>query len=264
MVNFVLPEVQVIGVPHYRHPMDGDEQIMPFPPMSIEGAAPSAAMLAEFAGRSCYQSFDRPSEKTARNKDYLANILSQHHYSVLEHAQFSFYVTGISRSLLGELTRHRHLMFSVLSQRFVDSSDVNFVIPPAIITDPEAIAVLKKQCASALDGYVLLERIQRGKGLTKKQARESARSVLPNATETRLVVSGNMNAWLQVIVKRDNPAADAEIQRLFRLIGDELARLVPNVFGPEARMKWDDSFAQGVAREANEMVTKISEIGAQT
>lgn len=261
MVNFVLPEVQTISVPHYRHPMDGDEQLLKFPAMSIEGAAPSAALLAEFAGRSCYRSYDRPNAGTATNKGYLENILEKHHYSVLEHAQFSFYVTGVSRSLLAELTRHRHLMFSVESQRYVDSSEINFVLPPAIEEDPAAISELNLMCGYALRSYQLLESHQRGKGLTKKQARESARSVLPNAAETRLVVSGNMNAWLQVIVKRDNPAADAEIQRLFRMIGDELARLVPNVFGPEARMKWDDSFAQGVAREANEMVT---EIGAQT
>lgn len=261
MVNFVLPEVQVISVPHYLHPMIGNEQVMPFPPVSIEGAAPSAAMLAEFAGRSCYRSYDRPNARTASNKGYLENILEKHHYSVLEHAQFSFYVTGVSRSLLAELTRHRHLMFSVESQRYVDSSEINFVLPPAFEGDDAATEELALLCDQAILVYKMLEIHQRSKGLSKKQARESARSVLPNAAETRLVVSGNMNAWLQVIVKRDNPAADAEIQRLFKMIGDELARLVPNVFGPEARMKWDDSFAQGVAREANEMVT---EIGAQT
>src|SRR5688500_8341126 len=65
--------------------------------------------LAELAGRNCYQSWHRPSPKTATNHGYLHNIISQQHFSVMEHGSVTFYVEGVSRSLLAELSRHRHL-----------------------------------------------------------------------------------------------------------------------------------------------------------
>lgn len=68
------------------------------------------------------------------------------------------------------------------------------------------------------------------------------------AAETRLVVTGNYRAWIEFLIKRDNPAADAEIQRLAREIGSQLAVHAPNVFGPTARSAWDDSAAQEPAR----------------
>src|SRR5690554_5126308 len=79
-----------------------------------------AEALSEFAGRACYQAWERPNPKTAHNVDYLANILKQGHESVLEHGSVSFYIEGVSRSLTHELIRHRHLSFSELSQRYVN------------------------------------------------------------------------------------------------------------------------------------------------
>src|SRR5690242_2070720 len=75
--------------------------------------------LVEFAGRACYQSWSKPNPKTATNAAYLQHIIDVGHFSVLEHASVSFYITGISRSCTHELIRHRHFSYSQLSQRFV-------------------------------------------------------------------------------------------------------------------------------------------------
>lgn len=212
--------------------------------------------LAEFSGRLCYMSFDRPNAKTASNADYLLNILRQKHGSVLEHASVSFLIQGVSRSLTHELVRHRHFSFSQLSQRYVDESTLKIVIPPAIEDVIRTATADSQDAAAKLEAYAekeatvavsrydacseeLLER-----GLSRKQVREAARSVLPNETETKLVVSGNYRAWIEFLIKRDNPAADAEIQRLAREIGSQLAAHAPNVFGPTARSAWDDTAAQ--------------------
>src|SRR5690554_342524 len=102
------------------------------PRIADDWVSTDADLLAEFAGRSCYQSFHKPNPKTEANQDYLRNILNQGHFSVLEHASATFYVTGVSRALTHELIRHRHLSYSELSQRFVNVEDAEVVIPPAL------------------------------------------------------------------------------------------------------------------------------------
>ncbi|WP_032380981.1 FAD-dependent thymidylate synthase [Rhodococcoides fascians] len=204
--------------------------------------------LAEFAGRACYQSFEKSNAKTRANADYLLNILKQKHGSVLEHASVSFYLQGVSRSLTHELVRHRHFSYSQLSQRYVDSSTAKMVMPPAYEGDETLTATAIDDFRDALLAYDTDVAALTAKGLGKKQIREAARHALPNHTETRLVVSGNYRAWVEFLIKRDNPAADAEIQRLAREIGAQLAVHAPNVFGPTARAAWDDSAAQEPAR----------------
>jgi len=93
--------------------------------------------LVEFAGRACYQSWDKPNPRTATNAAYIKHIIDVGHFSVLEHASVSFYVTGISRSCTHELIRHRHFSYSQLSQRYVPEHDAQVVLPPGIEGDPE-------------------------------------------------------------------------------------------------------------------------------
>jgi thymidylate synthase (FAD) len=103
-------------------------------PVSWLGESTDGERLAEFAGRLCYMSQRNPAGRSTR--DYLDNIKRQGHGSVLEHANYSVLVEGVSRSLTHELVRHRAGMaYSQLSQRYVDESEANFVVPPAIIGD---------------------------------------------------------------------------------------------------------------------------------
>ena len=188
--------------------------------------AEPADTLAEFAGRSCYQSFDKPNAATRTNRGYLSNILSQSHFSVLEHASATFYLEGVSRNLTHELIRHRHLSFSELSQRFVDMEDYAPIMPPAMepISDPaDWFQDHQQKYQVAYDSLIDL-------GASRKQAREAARAFLPSSMETKMVVTGNMRAWRDVLQKRISPHADAEIQLLSQEILRQLKEIAPNTF----------------------------------
>lgn len=196
--------------------------------METDQEAADADTLAEFAGRACYQSFHKPNPKTADNAAYLANILAQQHESVLEHASATFYVTGVSRALTHELIRHRHLSYSELSQRFVNVEDADMVYPPAVeFAEADAIADVRDLSRQA---YSVIVKNLTERGLTRKQAREAARAVMPNATETRIVVTGNMRAWRDVLRKRYSVHADAEIREFATEVLRQLKQLAPGTF----------------------------------
>ena len=194
--------------------------------------------LVEFAGRACYQSWDKPNPRTATNAAYLRHILEVGHLSLLEHASVTFYITGISRSCTHELIRHRHFSYSQLSQRFVPEHDSNVVCPPAIAGDEELEALFVTATDAARAAYVELLAALESKFadvpnaiLRRKQARQAARSVLPNATETKIVVSGNYRAWRHFVGMRATEHADVEIRQLAIECLRQLSSLAPTVFG---------------------------------
>src|SRR5690606_13029753 len=194
--------------------------------------------LAEFAGRACYQSWSKPNPATATNAGYLRHILEVGHLSVLEHGSVSFYITGISRSLTHELIRHRHFSYSQLSQRYVPERDAAMVEPDVIAADPELHELFARATAASVEAYeALLEGLQKkfadvpDATLRRKQARQAARAVLPNATETRIVVTGNYRAWRHFIAVRATEHADVEIRALAIECLRQLQRVAPNVFG---------------------------------
>lgn len=199
-----------------------------------------AANLVEFAGRACYQSWDRPNPDTASSPGYLANIIAQGHFSVLEHASATFYITGVSRSLTHELIRHRHLSYSQLSQRFVDESEVEFVVPPAIrdvVNRDPGIVRRAEDTWGEVWFFDTVRKVYRdlvedleAEGLSRKQVREAARSILPNCTETRIVVTGNHRAWRDMLQKRYSVHADAEIRELATELLRQLRRLAPGIY----------------------------------
>jgi thymidylate synthase (FAD) len=197
--------------------------------------AQDADELAEMAGRLCYKSWDRPNPGTATNAGYLANIIDHQHFSVLEHASASFYIAGVSRSLTHELVRHRHLSFSQVSQRYVDEYRSNWILPPALKDHPgfsEAglEEALIRHMADSQQLYQEIYDLAVQHGSSKKEARGAARSVLPNMTETSLIVTGNMRSWREVIQKRNSPAADAEIRQLAGALLEHLLVIAPNTF----------------------------------
>ena len=184
--------------------------------------------LAEFAGRACYESWDRPNPATATNEGYLKHIIEVGHFSVLEHASATFYLTGVSRSFTHELVRHRHMSFSQLSQRYVDESEANLVLPPnGSLLEEELI---QQHHAISLKLYDTLVENRLAQGQTRKQAREAGRAVLPNATETRIVVTGNMRSWRELLGKRIGPGVDAAFNENAQEILRQLKELAPNTF----------------------------------
>jgi thymidylate synthase (FAD) len=194
--------------------------------------------LLEFAGRACYQSWSKPNPKTATNAGYLQHIIDVGHFSVLEHASVSFYITGVSRSCTHELIRHRHFSYSQLSQRYVPENESQIVVPPGMEDDNELRRILLEAADASRATYAeLLSRLeakfadQPNAILRRKQARQAARAVLPNATETRIVVTGNYRAWRHFIAMRASEHADVEIRRLAIACLRQLVDAAPAVFG---------------------------------
>ena len=221
------PKVTLIARPQFIEPGHM--------PVQWLGDSSGGERLAEFAGRICYMSQKNPASRTTA--DYLENIKKQGHGSVLEHAVYVLLIEGISRSCSHELVRHRAgFGYSQLSQRYVDESHAAFVMPPAIQGDTALEQAWEAQMASAQAAYVaaveaLMKRYEwvTDKVHRRKMAREAARSVLPNGTEVKIVVSGNARAWRTMLELRCGEGAELEIRRMaiaiLRLLQNEAGAL---------------------------------------
>ena len=231
------PKVYLIG----RQEIDGDA-LSQF--LASEGVSrwstdseEAGERLVEIAGRLCYKSYAKP--RPGGNAAYIGHILEVGHGSVLEHAVFNFIITGVSRSFTHELVRHRAGMgYSQLSQRFVDESACAFVEPDPIADDPQLHALWLEtiqKCQAAYkelaDGLNAKFVDVADKTLRRKKAREAARSILPNATETQIFVTGNARAFRHFIEMRGDAAADAEIRKVAIAILRALQEESPNLFG---------------------------------
>ena len=201
-------------------------------------AAAAAEVLAEIAGRTCYMSFGK-GRKT--NREYLENILTSKHGSVLEHAVWCLLITGISRALTHELVRHRAgFGYSQLSQRYVDESEAQYVVPPLYQESPElrakwqqTIECVRKayvELAEATAQYVQEKHPEMAPRDRRKWARQAARSILPNATETKIFVTGNSRAWRHFLELRGSVHADTEIRLLAVEVFRALKKESPNIF----------------------------------
>jgi thymidylate synthase (FAD) len=210
-VIFTEPRITVLSRPSFSEPAHL--------PVHWLGESTDGERLSEFAGRLCYMSQKNPANRPTR--EYLENIKKQGHGSVLEHANYSLLLEGVSRSLTHELVRHRAgFAYSQLSQRYVDESEAHFVVPPAIVGDVKLEAAWKEQMDAAQKSYValvesLMERYAwvGDKVHRRKMAREAARGVLPNSTETKIVVTGNARAWRTMLELRSSEGAELEIRR---------------------------------------------------
>jgi thymidylate synthase (FAD) len=193
--------------------------------------------LVETAGRICYLSFARP--RPGGNATYIHHLLEVGHGSVLEHAAWNLIFTGVSRSLTHELVRHRAgWAYSQLSQRYVDESVAEYVEPDVIAADPEMHALWLEAVGTVHQSYVkLVEKLtehyknEPDRTLRRKLARQAARSVLPNATETKIFVTANARALRHFIEMRASRHAEVEIRKLAVAVLRVMQQEAPNLFG---------------------------------
>lgn len=187
--------------------------------------------IGEFAGRLCYESWSRPNPKTSTNRGYLENIIEHKHFSTLEHSSVTFLFRGVSRSLTHELVRHRHFSYSQVSQRYVDQYYRKFVGHPLFDELGDwTKADIQYVTQQNHELYLQIQEELRRKGFTKKEANGAARQVLPEGTETAILVTGNLRSWREAIDKRYSEFADQEIRDLAELILPSLKKVAPNSF----------------------------------
>ena len=163
--------------------------------------------------------------------DRFLHMLSElGHESPIEHASFTFAIEGVSRSLLAQITRHRIASFSVQSQRYVRKDAFEYVVPPEIAKNEEALSLYKETLDLLQQRYDRLAEIlsqQRraefeAQGLSDRQvsqkaekaAIEDARYVLPNACETKMIMTMNTRSLLNFFRLRCCNRAQWEIREL--------------------------------------------------
>ena len=230
MIDFVERYVQLIGHTQLSNDLvpDGDTSNLQMDP---QDGATDAETVIEYAGRSCYRSFHRPNPATREVSDYLERTLfDQKHFSIAEHVQITVEVTGVSRAWTHEMVRHRAFKFSQESQRFIDMGNFEAVLPPAIRDDWALETEVEEALTGVSEAYSRLVNELLARGKTRKQAREAARAVLPNAAATGIVISGDIRSWIFMLDRRLRPDADAEFQEVAKLMLEAITPVAPSIF----------------------------------
>ena len=171
------------------------------------------------AGRLCYAPVSAAELKEAMSDDdvrrLVRGLVRSGHMSALEHASFTFAIDGISRACSHQLVRHRVASYSQQSQRYVHfGSDGGFIVPPNIAKSPEARQVFLEAMDNARRSYERLVELGRAEGRKNESVYEDARFVLPNAAETKIVVTMNARELRHFFSVRCCKRAQWEINRL--------------------------------------------------
>ena len=220
---------------------------------------PEPEKVIATAAKLCYSSSDIGSLYDGLTDDkvqsFIEMLVSIGHESVLEHVSFTFGIEGVSRACTHQLVRHRIASYSQKSQRYVNENGFEFITPPEIAAVPEAKAIFDEEMKRLTDCYEKIADILTEKhkselmaqgadektaaSKARKQANEDARFILPNACETKIVVTMNVRSLFNFFKHRCCNRAQWEI----RAVADEMLRLccqaAPNVFkyaGPSCVM----------------------------
>lgn len=196
----------------------------------------NAVALIYAACRQCYAAkfagelFDEKTQTPEKQAEFIRKVVASGHESPLEHVKFSFAVEGVSRALTHQLVRHRIASFSQQSQRYVKETDFDYVVPPSIAQDEELKTRFTKTMEMIQDSYNHLLETFRAKGKVGEKAYQDVRFVLPQAAETKIVVTMNCRELIHFFQQRCCRRAQWEIKRL----ADEMLRIcrqeLPEVF----------------------------------
>ena len=152
-------------------------------------------------------------------------LVSIGHMSPIEHVSFTFGVEGISRACTHQLVRHRVASYSQQSQRYVKETEFDYVIPKAVRKDPALVKKFEKYMRQAQKAYDEMMEGMEKMGITGEKAQQDARFLLPNAAETKIVVTMNARELLHFFRVRCCHRAQWEI----RAMATEMLRLVKGV-----------------------------------
>lgn len=208
----------------------------------VTDAKNDTAKLIEFAGKSCYMSFDTSINKnltaagTRANHDYIQNgIIAHRHGSVLEHATVTFFLANVSRIVTHELVRHRAgAAYSQTSGRYVRTDSVDIYIPNDIAASPQATEIFLRAVAQMEDNARELAALYEVDSLAfaiKKKLTSAFRRIIGNGQANHIVVTANHRAWRHMISMRTDPAAEEEIRVVFADISRQLRNRFPEIYG---------------------------------
>lgn len=224
--------------------------------------ATAAEEIVEVSGRVCYMSFgDKQSPRT--NADYIANLISQGHESVLEHVSWTFLLVGASRAFTHQLVRHRvGFSFSQLSQQYYEETSATFVEPAHLRKSPQALRAWRNAVEVSQESYrTILDSLKELNGTPgldlqqkefKRAIRSAARSVLPNATETKIVVTANARALRYFFKVRGSIPGDVEMREVAATLFKSVQAEAPSLFADFILETLSDGTPVLAQRELNE------------
>ncbi|MCD6358805.1 MAG: FAD-dependent thymidylate synthase [Dehalococcoidia bacterium] len=197
----------------------------------------NAMPLLYSAFRQCYSSefagdiFDE-SKKDSSNKlaNFIRETLSSGHESPLEHVKFTFAIEGISRALTHQLVRHRMASYSQQSQRYVRENDLDYIIPPSIEADKVMRNEFTRIISEIQTSYNKIIGIFKEKGIDGEIANQDARFILPQAAESKIVVTMNCRELLHFFEERCCTRAQWEIRNLANEMLRICQREMPPIF----------------------------------
>lgn len=187
------------------------------------------------------------------NSKFIKILCNMNHFSPFEHASFTFAIEGVSRALLAQITRHRIASFSVRSQRYVSESEFNYIIPPAI----EALGIEAKtkyisQMETMLQWYRDWQQALGGSG---ESSNEDARFVLPNACETKMILTMNARELMHFFELRCCNRAQWEIRKIAWDMLAEVVKVAPSVFANSGA-----GCLKGICPEGKKCCGKMKEV----
>ncbi|MBI5099248.1 MAG: FAD-dependent thymidylate synthase [Nitrospirae bacterium] len=200
--------------------------------------SPNPEETIAMAAKLCYSPADITSLKdkieTKDQKAFVEKLVKMGHMSPIEHASFTFAVEGISRACSHQLVRHRLASYSQQSQRYVSEggqqSVFDYIIPPLIKDDPEAKKIFGKFMEEAQKTYdLLIEKLNR-KGIKGESANQDARFILPNAAETKIMVTMNARELLHFFRQRCCNRAQWEIRQMAEEMLKLVKKAAPTIF----------------------------------
>ena len=173
----------------------------------------------------------------ARKEEFIRNIVASGHESPLEHVSLSYAVRGISRSCSLQLVRHRIASYSQQSQRYVSMEDFGYVIPPTIRSDNELRKLFIESMEDIQEKYNRIVEALNSKGTAGETANQDARFILPEASETKIVITMNARELLHFFSQRCCARAQWEIRRMANRMLEIAKKSLPSIFGEEAGAK---------------------------
>jgi thymidylate synthase (FAD) len=196
----------------------------------------NAIKLIYVACRQCYSEkfagevFADNSISIEKQEAFVKSIVASGHQSPLEHVKFTFAVEGVSRALTHQLVRHRLASYSQQSQRYVKEKDFDFIIPPSIEKNAEAKNEFEKLMATIQQSYTKLLLLMGQDNISGETANQDARFLLPQASETKIVVTMNCRELLHFFEHRCCARAQWEIRGLANKMLEICCKELPAVF----------------------------------
>lgn len=221
--------------------IDALKEALGIPDWTTDAASP-AEWLTEFAGKSCYMSFDLSLNQnltavnTKTNEEYIENsIIGNHHGSVLEHSTVTLFLKDVSRVVTHELVRHRvGTAYSQTSGRYVRVGEIDYYVPECIAENPAALSVfheafyMQERASQQLAKIFDLDNMRNFD--KKKRITSAIRRIIGNGQATNIVVTGNHRSWRHMIAMRTSPGAEEEIRVVFGFIAQWFADRYPSIY----------------------------------